>query len=102
MQMKVKDFDNGLKRKHFVHLKYKKNNAHYFFYLEYPADSGEYQLHINTWRSVHPDQNYLSDNRIKDSSDELHFEKKKDFEEFLTCTFSFEKYIDLLKSKNYL
>jgi len=102
MQMKIKDFDNGLKRKNFVHLTYKKNNPHYHFYLEYPADSGEIQYQINTWRSVHPDQKFLSDNRVKDCADELHFEKKKDFEDFINCTFSYEKYIELLKGKNLL
>jgi len=101
MQMKVKDFDKGLKRKHFVHLRIKKN-PHYFFYLEYPADSGEICTSINTWRGDHPDEGNLSDNRIKDSADELHFEKKKDFEDFLTCTYSYDKYIDHLKSKNLL
>ena len=101
--MKIKDFDEGLKKKHFVHLKkIKKNNPHYFFYLEYPAGSKSYQVHINTWRSIHPDQKYLSDNRIKDSADELYFEKKKDFENFLKCTFSYDDYIDLLKNKNLL
>jgi len=101
MQMKVKDFDKGLKRKHFVHLRIKKN-PHYFFYLEYPIDSGEIHTSINTWRGDHSDEGYLSDNRIKDSADELHFERKKDFEEFLACRFSYEDYISLLKGKNLL
>lgn len=102
MNWKIKDFDRGLKKKHFVHRKFKKNNSHYFFYLEYPANSGIICAHINTWRGDHSKEDYISDNRMRDSADELHFEKKKDFEEFLICTFSYERYIDLLKSNNLL
>jgi hypothetical protein len=52
--------------------------------------------------SVHPSQDYLSDDNLRNMAEELHFEKKKDLENYVKCDYSFERYIERLKMENLL
>ena len=99
MQIKIKYFDKQMKNKGFINRKNKrKNNPHMFFYLTLP--DGSVCTQINTWRSVHSSQKYISDSLIKIMSDQLHFENKKDFEQYIECNYSYTKYIKKLQDLN--
>ena len=97
MKVDIKDFDRAMRRKNFKILKIKKKNPHLFFYFEYPE--GNLHISINTWRSVHPRITHLDDNRIKDMASELHFKRKREFEDYIDCRFTIEMYVDLLKEE---
>ena len=99
MSLKITKFEKGMKKKGFVaSRKVKKNNPHLMFFLEYPK--GCINTQINTWYSVHSNQDYISDDNISQMAEELHFEKKKDLENYVGCTYEFKTYIQLLKEKN--
>lgn len=99
MRIKTRYFDKQMKKKGFINLKPKrKNNSHKYFYLTLP--DGSVCTQINTWRDVHPSKTHLSDNLIKDMSDELHFGNKKEFEHYIECTYKYEKYIEKLQELN--
>lgn len=98
MSLKITKFEKGMNKKGFVpNRKVKKNNPHRLFYLEYPK--GKMNPQINTWYSVHPNQDYISDDNVRNMAEQLHFEKKKDLENYVSCTYSFEMYIEMLKKK---
>ena len=99
MSLKTTKFDKMMLGKGFVNDQTRrKNNSHLFFYLEYPK--GVINSHIKTFRSVHSNQSDIADVRVKDMAKQLHFEKKKDFDEYLECNYSFDRYIEHLKKEN--
>jgi hypothetical protein len=86
-----------MKRKQFRQYQLKKKNPHIQFYFEYP--DGKINSNVTTWRDNHSNIDYVNDNRMRDMATELKFNFKKDFEEYLECTFSVLDYVKLLRSK---
>ena len=77
--------------------KIKKGNPHYFMYLI--NESGKICVHINTHFSVHPSEDTIKDGLLGEMATQLHFDRKKDFEDYINCTKSYDWYISLLRSK---
>jgi len=100
MRLKLKYVISQLRGKHF-HIedkkKIRKNNPHMFFYLK--NENGQICTNVKTHFSVHPGQDYIDDPILKLMAEQLHIEKKKDFEDYIECSKSYYWLIDYLHKK---
>lgn len=100
MRLKLKYVISQLRGKHFQFdqkKKVRKNNPHLFFFLK--NENGEICTNVKTHFSVHSGQDYIDDSILKQMAEQLHIEKKKDFEDYIHCSKSYSWLLDYLHKK---
>lgn len=93
MSAKKDDFSRAATRKGFI----EKKSGHHIYY-RYETPDGKLCPEVETYVS-HGGGNDLSDPLLSAMRRQMKFDKKADLIEFIKCTFSKEKYLDLLKTK---
>ena len=96
MPAKRRDFEKAALKKGFREIR---KGTHVFY--RYTDSKGEVYDRVHTMVSHGSGYSDLSDALISKMSKQLLFDKKKDFEEFIECTYSEKKYRDHLRKEGH-
>lgn len=96
MPAKKSDFVRAATQKGFR----EKRSGHHVYY-RYETHEGKLCSHINTHVS-HGGGKEISDAILSEMTHQMNFDKKADLMAFIKCTFSKEKYLELLRTKKYI
>lgn len=94
--MKKRELRRILKKKRFVEVLAGKD--HIYLYLRDPNDPEKYCSHIRTKVSHSGKEKDISDNLMSKIYKQLRFRSKRELEEYLDCTITYEEYTRYLKS----